>query len=153
MSNKDKLIVSQVAFKGAIDLAVAGKIPVDEIMEMTNDFTTELWSNYGTAEFKGTPVKRTWSTDKPNYNKSSAGGGKKLASEKSLDYLESLISKLPVDQRKAYLDMLDGTMTQAVASAMIEKLKEAPDSNNTPKEELEKMARPLKDVGPDEAPF
>jgi len=78
---------------------------------------------------------------------------KKLASEKSLDYLESLISKLPNDQRKAYLDMLDGEMTQTVASAMIEKLKEAPDSNSASKEELEKMARPIEDIQPDEAPF
>ena len=152
MSNKDKLIVSQVAFKGAIDLAVAGKIAVEEILDTTNEFTTAIWSSYGTAEFKGTPVKRTWSSDKPTYNKSS-GGGKKLASEKSLDYLESLISKLPTDQRKGYLDMLDGEMTQTVASAMIEKLKEAPDSNSASKEELEKMARPIEDIKPDEAPF
>ena len=149
MANKDKLIVSQVAFKGAIDLAVAGKITVDEIINTTDEFTNAIWSNYGTAEFKGTPVyKKTWSADKPK-----TSGGKKMASVKSLDYLESLITKLPVSQRQAYLDMLDGEMTQAVASGLIEKLKEAPDSNVATKEQLEDMARPIKDIPENEAPF
>lgn len=152
MANKDKLIVSQVAFKGAIDLAVAGKIPVEEIMVTTDDFTDAIWDSYGTAEYKATPVvKKTWSSERPKGSTNS--GGKKLASVKSLDYLESLISKLPPAQRQTYLDMLDGSMTQTVASALIEKLKEAPDSNSATKEELEKMARPLKDTKPDEAPF
>jgi len=150
MANKDKLIVSQVAFKGAIDLAVAGKIPVDEIISNTHEFANAIWTEYGTAEFKGTPVyKKTWSADKPK----ASGGGKRLASVKSLDYLESLINKLPPAERQVYLDMLDGEMTQAVASSLIEKLKEAPDSNVATKEELEKLARPKEDIAENEAPF
>ena len=38
-------------------------------------------------------------------------------------------------------------------ACLIEKLKEAPDSNVATKEELEKMARPIEDIPENEAPF
>ena len=48
--SKDKLIVSQVAFKGAIDLAVAGKIGMEHIMPTTKKFADDIWEAYGTTE-------------------------------------------------------------------------------------------------------
>lgn len=48
--NKDKLIVSQVAFKGAIDLAVAGKIEVSDISEAYKAFANDIWDEYGTSD-------------------------------------------------------------------------------------------------------
>lgn len=48
--SKDKLIVSQVAFKGAIDLAVAGKIEVSDISDAYKAFAEDIWDEYGTSD-------------------------------------------------------------------------------------------------------
>ena len=50
--SKDKLIVSQVAFKGAIDLAVAGKIEVDMITSATDAYAKHIWDNFGVEDYK-----------------------------------------------------------------------------------------------------
>lgn len=45
--SKDNLIVAQCCFKGAIDLAVANKITVEEINDMTATFTEAILGKYG----------------------------------------------------------------------------------------------------------
>ena len=48
MSNsKDKAIIAQVAFKKTIDLAVAGKIEQQEVLDATDTYTEHLWDKYG----------------------------------------------------------------------------------------------------------
>jgi len=49
--SKDRLIVSQVAFKGAIDLAVSGKIQVEDISEAYKSFAEDIWAEYGTVAY------------------------------------------------------------------------------------------------------
>ena len=44
--NKDRLIVRQVAFKGAIDLVVAGKLELDEITSFSKKQTEEEDTKY-----------------------------------------------------------------------------------------------------------
>ena len=45
--SRDNLIVAQCCFKGAIDLAVANKITVDEIPELTTQLTEHIINNFG----------------------------------------------------------------------------------------------------------
>ena len=43
-NSKDRAIVAQVAFKGAIDLAVAGKIDIKSVLDATDAYADLLGS-------------------------------------------------------------------------------------------------------------
>jgi len=147
--SKDNLIVAQCCFKGAIDLAVANKITVDEINEVTKQFTENIINNWGGGITAVVPAKPTFNPN-ANWGKAKANTPAKIqnpnadASEKQIGYIKSLIAELPVSEQSVYTDLLKGKVNKGTASAMIEKLKGIID-DNAPKPKL--------DTTPDEAPF
>ena len=134
--NKDRLIVRQVAFKGAVDLVVAGKLEIDEIISFSKKHTEEMmteapqevtykYGNNNTPEYQS-PPKATANYGKP--------------SEKQLGFIASLLKEVP----KAEADKILPTVPKLSgkeASALIEKLISMKDSMTpeakTPKDDSE----------------
>ena len=111
--SKDKLIVSQVAFKGAIDLAVAGKIGMEHIIPTTKKFCDELWDSYGIAES---------SSYKYPVSKSSESGGGGEATDKQINFVKKLINEVPKSVADTAQAQLDSGLTGIGASGLIKSL-------------------------------
>jgi len=136
--SKDNLIVAQCCFKGAIDLAVANKITVEEINDMTATFTEAILGKYGNGMVTQveTPAKPVFQPKK-NYNNANSGKPKignpnEDASEKQLSFIKSLIKEVPASEQDAFNQLLNGKVTKGIASGMIEQLKQKVDENVPP---------------------
>lgn len=151
--SRDNLIVAQCAFKGAIDLAVANKITVEQVNAVTKQFADAMINNYGNgkaieASAPAKPVykpaenyKQAKNTDSKNAKPSNP---KAPASDKQKNFIISLIKELPLSEQEGYKKLVTPNMNMGVASDLITKLKEAIDGN-APKARENTM--------PDEAPF
>jgi hypothetical protein len=152
--SRDNLIVAQCAFKGAIDLAVANKITVEEINNVTLQFADAMINVYGngtsTAVTPSAPAKPVY---KPadNYkpaktaNKDAKPANPKApASDKQKNFIISLIKELPLAQQDGYNQLVTPNMNMGVASDLITKLKETIDGN---------VPQAKQHTAPDVAPF
>ncbi len=116
--SKDKLIVSQVAFKGAIDLAVAGKIEVDMITSATDAYAKHIWDNFGVHEYKQVSY--------PPKGKSDYGGE---PSTKQINFLNKLIKEVPKSVADSAQAQLDDGLTGVGASTLIKTLLDEKESS------------------------
>jgi hypothetical protein len=148
--SRDNLIVAQCAFKGAIDLAVANKITVEQVNEMTITFANAMIKEYGNGNITqpSTPAKPVF-TPKDNYKKAKGDTNKGAkpanpkapASEKQKGFIMSLIKELPLSEQDGYKTLVTPSMNMGVASDMITELKQKIDGQqpvareNTPPEE------------------
>ncbi len=132
--NKDRLIVRQVAFKGAVDLVVAGKLEIDEIISFSKQHTEEIMTEapqeatykYGNSSEYKSPQKATANFGKP--------------SEKQLGFIASLLKEVPKSERDKITPTVPN-LSGKEASALIEKLISMKDSMTpearTPKDDSE----------------
>ena len=147
--SRDNLIVAQCCFKGAIDLAVANKITVDEIPELTTKLTEHIINNFGGGTSAVVPAKPVFKP-KENYAKANNNSTPKIAnpnedaSEKQIGFIKSLISELPLSEQDAFKQLIAGKVNKGTASGLINQLKEKIDEN-------EPVAKT--DTTPEEAPF
>tara|TARA_R100001460_G_scaffold102959_1_gene147910 strand:- start:8169 stop:8615 length:447 start_codon:yes stop_codon:yes gene_type:complete len=147
--SRDNLIVAQCCFKGAIDLAVANKITVDEIPELTTQLTKHIINNFGGGTSAVVPAKPVFKP-KENYAKANNNSTPKIAnpsedaSEKQIGFIKSLISELPLSEQDAYKQLIAGKVNKGTASGLINQLKEKIDEN-------EPVAKT--NTAPEEAPF
>jgi|TARA_Y100001963_G_scaffold11_1_gene13 hypothetical protein len=111
--SKDKLIVSQVAFKGAIDLAVAGKIGMEHIMPTTKKFADDIWEAYGTTES---------SSYSSSFSSSSGGSGGGEASDKQINFIKKLVKEVPKSVADPAQAQVDSGLSGIGASALIKSL-------------------------------
>ena len=120
--SRDKAIIAQVAFKGAVDLAVEDKIQVSDILDFTHKYADALWDSYGFESINDSGG---------NY---SGGGGDRPASDKQKSFVSSLFSKLTIQQQNQYRDKVNtGSMSIADASEFIQSFQELIEKNkNTP---------------------
>ena len=128
--NKDKLIVTQVAFKGAVDLVVAGKLELDEITSFMESHTENMMKNAPAGDVNVFPKQRP----------ASAGNRPNMPSQKQVSYIFSLLKEVP----KADADKISPTVAELSgkqASELIEKLISMKDSMTpevkTPKDDSE----------------
>ena len=134
MNSKDKAIVAQVAFKGAIDLAVAGKIEVKMILDATDKYAEHLWDKYGFYQAKETYPPKT--------SQSSSGGGE--PTEKQINFIKKLLKEVPKSVSDSAKTKVDNGLSGVGASALIKSLIEE-------KEKIEPKAKdPINDL---DAPF
>ena len=113
MSNsKDKAIIAQVAFKGAIDLAVAGKIEVNKVLDATDAYAEHMWDKYGFE----TKFESSYSA-KPQ---SSGGGGE--PSDKQLNFINKLLKEVPKSVADPAKSKVDSGLTGLGASQLIKSL-------------------------------
>ena len=120
--SKDKAIVAQVAFKGAIDLAVADKIQISEIIDFTNKYADAIWDRYGFGDYESfRKEKGAVTSDRP-------------ASDKQKSFVSSLFNKLTIQQQQQYKDKVDtNSMTISAASDFIQTFQDLIEKNkNTP---------------------
>lgn len=147
--SRDNLIVAQCCFKGAIDLAVANKITVDEIPELTTKLTEHIINNFGGGTSAVVPAKPVFKP-KENYAKANNNSTPKIAnpnedaSEKQIGFIKSLISELPLSEQDAFKQLIAGKVNKGTASGLINQLKAKIDEN-------EPVAKT--DTAPQEAPF
>jgi len=147
--SRDNLIVAQCCFKGAIDLAVANKITVDEIPELTTKLTQHIINNFGGGTSAVVPAKPVFKP-KENYAKANNNSTPKIAnpnedaSEKQIGFIKSLISELPISEQDAFKQLIAGKVNKGTASGLINQLKAKIDEN-------EPVAKT--DTAPQEAPF
>lgn len=119
MSNsKDKAIIAQVAFKGAIDLAVAGKIELNKVLDATDAYAEHLWDKYGFE----TKFESSYSA-KPQ----SSGGGE--PSDKQLNFINKLLKEVPKSVSDPARSKVDGGLTGLGASQLIKSLLEEKEKN------------------------
>ena len=131
MSNsKDKAIIAQVAFKGAIDLAVAGKIEVNKVLDATDAYAEHMWDKYGFE----TKFESSYSA-KPQ----SSGGGE--PSDKQLNFINKLLKEVPKSVADPAKTQVDNGLTGLGASQLIKSLLEEKEKNEPvakePSNELE----------------
>ena len=120
MSNsKDKAIIAQVAFKGAIDLAVAGKIEVNKVLDATDAYAEHMWDKYGFQ----TKFESSYSA-KPQ---SSGGGGE--PSDKQLNFINKLLKEVPKSVADPAKSKVDSGLTGLGASQLIKSLLEEKEKN------------------------
>ena len=147
--SRDNLIVAQCCFKGAIDLAVANKITVDEIPELTTKLTEHIINNFGGGTSAVVPAKPVFKP-KENYAKANNNSTPKIANpnedaaEKQIGFIKSLISELPLSEQDAFKQLIAGKVNKGTASGLINQLKAKIDEN-------EPVAKT--DTAPQEAPF
>ena len=147
--SRDNLIVAQCCFKGAIDLAVANKITVDEIPELTTKLTEHIINNFGGGTSAVVPAKPVFKP-KENYAKANNNSTPKIAnpnedaSEKQIGFIKSLICELPLSEQDDFKQLIAGKVNKGTASGLINQLKEKIDEN-------EPVAKT--DTTPEEAPF
>tara|TARA_B100001109_G_scaffold86884_1_gene70864 strand:+ start:127 stop:531 length:405 start_codon:yes stop_codon:yes gene_type:complete len=119
MSNsRDKAIVAQVAFKGAIDLAVAGKIEVKSILDATDAYAQHLWDKYGFYQARETYEPKT---------SQSSGGGE--PSDKQLNFIKKLLKEVPKSVSDSAKTQVDNGLTGLGASQLIKSLLEEKEKN------------------------
>jgi len=123
--SKDKLIVAQTAFKGAIELATSGKIGMEHIIPTAKKFADEIWKEYGIAP------EASYTYPKSNVSKPSGSGGE--ATAKQLGFINKLVGEVTKqDADKANTKISDG-LTGIGASELIKDLLQAKeDAKNTP---------------------
>ena len=121
--SKDRAIVAQVAFKGAIDLAVADKIQMTEILDFTTKYADALWDTYG--------FESSYDSGKSN---SYSGSSDRPASDKQKSFVSSLFNKLTIQQQQQNKDKVDtASMTISDASDFIQTFQDLIEKNkNTP---------------------
>ena len=119
MSNsKDKAIIAQVAFKGAIDLAVAGKIELNKVLDATDAYAEHMWDKYGFE----TKFESSYSA-KPQ----SSGGGE--PSDKQLNFIKKLLKEVPKSVSDSAQTQVDNGLTGLGASQLIKSLLEEKENN------------------------
>ena len=119
MSNsRDKAIVAQVAFKGAIDLAVAGKIEVKSVLDATDAYAQHLWDKYGFYQARETYEPKT---------SQSSGGGE--LSDKQLNFIKKLLKEVPKSVSDSAKTQVDNGLTGLGASELIKSLLEEKKKN------------------------
>ena len=119
MSNsKDKAIIAQVAFKGAIDLAVAGKIELNKVLDATDAYAEHLWDKYGFE----TKFESSYSA-KPQ----SSGGGE--PSDKQLNFINKLLKEVPKSVSDPERSKVDSGLPGLGASQLINSLLEEKEKN------------------------
>ena len=118
-NNRDKAIVAQVAFKGAIDLAVAGKIEVKSILDATDAYAQHLWDKYGFYQ-----DKETYSAKPQSFVNSGAG-----ASDKQLNFINKLLKEVPKSVSDSARSKVDNGLTGLGASQLIKSLLEEKEKN------------------------
>ena len=84
-NSKDRAIVAQVAFKGAIDLAVAGKIDIKSVLDATDAYADHLWSKYG--------FENTYESYPPK----SQSSGNSEPSDKQLNFIKKLLKEVDLE--------------------------------------------------------
>lgn len=132
MSSKDKAIIAQVAFKGAIDLAVAGKIELNKVLDATDAYAEHLWDKYG---FENTYANNT------SGGRSNTSG---LATDKQINFINKLLKEVPKYVSDPARSKVDDGLSGVGASALIKTLLEE-------KEKSEPKAKdPINDL---DAPF
>lgn len=132
MSSKDKAIVAQVAFKGAIDLAVAGKIEVKMILDATDKYAEHLWEKYG---FENTYANNT------SGGRSNSSG---LATDKQINFINKLLKEVPKSVSDSAKTKVDNGLSGVGASALIQSLIDEKEKNEP------KAKDPINDL---DAPF
>ena len=107
--SKDRAIVAQCAFKGAIELCVAEKIQMSEIMDYTYKYADAMWDKYGFESYESfRKEKGAVTSDRP-------------ASDKQKSFVSSLFNKLTIQQQQQYKDKVDtNSMTISDASDFIQ---------------------------------
>jgi hypothetical protein len=134
MNSRDKAIVAQVAFKGAIDLAVAGKIEVKMILDATDKYAEHLWDKYGFYQAKETYPPKT--------SQSSSGGGE--PTEKQINFINKLLKEVPKSVSDSAKAKVDNGLSGVGASALIQSLIDEKEKNEP------KAKDPINDL---DAPF
>ena len=134
MNSRDKAIVAQVAFKGAIDLAVAGKIEVKMILDATDKYAEHLWDKYGFYQAKETYPPKT--------SQSSSGGGE--PTEKQINFIIKLLKEVPKSVSDSAKTKVDNGLSGVGASALIQSLIDEKEKNEP------KAKDPINDL---DAPF
>ena len=121
--SKDRAIVAQCAFKGAIELCVAEKIQMSEIMDYTYKYADAMWDTYG--------FESSYDSGKSD---SYSGGSDKPASDKQKSFISNLFNKLTLQQQQQYKDKVDtASMTISDASDFIKTFQDLIEKNkNTP---------------------
>ena len=122
MNSKDKAIVAQVAFKGAIDLAVAGKIEVKMILDATDKYAEHLWDKYVFYQAKETYPPKT--------SQSSSGSG--FATDNQTNFINKLLKEVPKSVSDSAKTKVDNGLTFAGADSLIKSLLNEKE-NNVPK--------------------
>ena len=117
-NSKDRAIVAQVAFKGAIDLAVAGKIELNKVLDATDAYAEHLWDKYGFE----TKFESSYSA-KPQ----SSGGGE--PSDKQLNFINKLLKEVPKSVSDPARSKVDSGLTGLGASQLIKSLLEEKEKN------------------------
>jgi len=147
----DEIIVAQCCFKGAIDLAVANKITVEEINDWTTTFTEAIISKYGNkvsvVQSDAKPVFQPRDNyKKTNNSKATVKNPDATVSEKQLWLLNKLVSELPADQQNGFAGLIKSNMKMGLASSLIKEMQEIIDGQKP-------VARPLEEIADNEAPF
>ena len=136
MEDKQKLIVGQCSFKGAIDLCVAGLIDIDEIDSFT-ETKTDMIMKLG----QGTTYKYPKEVSAPT---TYSGGNSNKPSDKQLGFIKRLIKEVPKSMGDEAQEKVSNGMSGKEASALIESLLQA-------KEDSKPVAKTPTDEN--EAPF
>tara|TARA_R100000231_G_scaffold61956_1_gene50363 strand:- start:830 stop:1228 length:399 start_codon:yes stop_codon:yes gene_type:complete len=128
--NKDKLICTQVAFKGAIELVVAGKIELDEIDSFTSAKTDMMMSNAPQSESQyQQPVAKPFTA------------GQNTPTEKQLGFINQLLKQVPKSVSDTARQKVENGLTGKGASALIELLLQEKEANEpvakTPKNDTD----------------
>ncbi|QDP67398.1 MAG: hypothetical protein Unbinned6224contig1003_22 [Prokaryotic dsDNA virus sp.] len=160
MIKNDNIIVAQCCFKGAIDLAVANKITVEEVFTLTQRWTDDIIKSYGN-DSKTTVVKSDGKPSfqpKDNYKKTTNGKSPTVknpdapVSEKQLWLLNKLVGELPADQQNGFTGLIKDNMKMGLASSLIEEMKTIIDGQKPEAKPMEQVKKDS-DGAPTEAPF
>ena len=116
-NSKDRAIVAQVAFKGAIDLAVAGKIDIKSVLDATDAYADHLWSKYG--------FENTYEPYPPK----SQSSGNSEPSDKQLNFIKKLLKEVPKSVSDPAQTQVDNGLTGLGASQLIKSLLEEKEKN------------------------
>ena len=116
-SSKDRAIIAQVAFKGAVDLAIAGKIEVKSILDATDAYAEHLWDTYG---FENTYANQT------SGGRSNTSG---LATDKQINFINKLLKEVPKSVSEPAQSKVDEGLSGVGASSLIKSLLEEKEKN------------------------
>lgn len=147
----DEIIVAQCCFKGAIDLAVANKITVEEINDWTTTFTEAIISKYGNkvsvVQSDAKPVfKPKDNYKKTNNGKATVKNPDATVTDKQLWLLNKLVAELPAEQQNGFAGLIKDNMKMGLASSLIGEMQEIIDGQKP-------VARPVEEIADNEAPF
>mgnify|MGYP003111896633 CR=1 FL=1 len=116
-SSKDRAIVAQVAFKGAIDLAVAGKIDIKSVLDATDAYAEHLWDKYG------------FENSYESYPSKSQSSGNSDPTDKQLNFIKKLLKEVPKSVSDSAQTQVDNGLTGLGASQLIKSLLEEKENN------------------------